>query len=144
MRPQVFGAGHPAKGSDGVLDLRGFLVGEEHELEALAHPTELAAAGITAARTARRRSRIARTLAVAQRHRQIVIARCPPELGAVLLKPRGDIDALAASLRAISLLAHVESRTVTDAEINPLIVTQEGSGVVAVDGLVVFGESNGK
>ena len=58
--------------------------------------------------------------------------------------PRGDIDALAASLRAISLLAHVASRTVSDAEINPLIVKQEGGGVVAVDGLVVFGKSDGK
>ena len=38
----------------------------------------------------------------------------------------------------MSLLALVESRAVTDAEINPLIVKAEGSGVVAVDGLVVF------
>jgi len=52
--------------------------------------------------------------------------------------PRGDIGALAQTLRAISLLAHIESRTVADAEINPLIVKEEGRGVVAVDGLVVF------
>ena len=52
--------------------------------------------------------------------------------------PRGDVGALAHALRAMSLLAHVESRTVADAEINPLIVKEEGLGVVAVDGLVVF------
>lgn len=52
--------------------------------------------------------------------------------------PRGDLEALAAAVRAVSLLALVESRVVTDAEINPLIVRADGSGVVAVDGLVVF------
>jgi acyl-CoA synthetase (NDP forming) len=52
--------------------------------------------------------------------------------------PRGDIEALARALRAMSLLAHLEARTVADAEINPLIVKEEGHGVVAVDGLVVF------
>ena len=52
--------------------------------------------------------------------------------------PRGDVKALAHALRAMSLLAHVEARAVADAEINPLIVKEEGRGVVAVDGLVVF------
>ena len=52
--------------------------------------------------------------------------------------PRGDIEALARAVRAISLLAHVASRIVADAEINPLIVKEEGRGVVAVDGLAVF------
>jgi acyl-CoA synthetase (NDP forming) len=51
---------------------------------------------------------------------------------------RGDIDALASAVHAMSMLALVSSRTVADAEINPLIVKEEGRGVVAVDGLVVF------
>jgi acyl-CoA synthetase (NDP forming) len=51
--------------------------------------------------------------------------------------PRGDCEALTAAIRSISLLANVE-RKVSDAEINPLIVKEEGHGVVAVDGLVVF------
>jgi acyl-CoA synthetase (NDP forming) len=51
--------------------------------------------------------------------------------------PRDDCEALAAAIRSISLLANVE-RKVSDAEINPLIVKEEGHGVVAVDGLVVF------
>jgi acyl-CoA synthetase (NDP forming) len=55
--------------------------------------------------------------------------------------PRGDIEALARAVRAMSLLAHVESRVVLEAEINPLIVKEEGRGAVAVDGLVVLEEN---
>ena len=52
--------------------------------------------------------------------------------------PRGDCEALARAVAAISQLALLEGRTVTEAEINPLIVKPEGQGVVAVDGLIVF------
>lgn len=52
--------------------------------------------------------------------------------------PRGDCAALARAIRAMSLLACLKSRVVSESEINPLIVKGEGSGVVAVDGLVVF------
>ena len=52
--------------------------------------------------------------------------------------PRGDCDALAAAVVAMSQLAVLDGRTVNDAEINPLIVKPEGQGVVAVDGLIVF------
>jgi acyl-CoA synthetase (NDP forming) len=52
--------------------------------------------------------------------------------------PKGDVEALAHAIRALSLLAEIDTRTVADAEINPLIVKEEGRGVVAVDGLVVF------
>ena len=50
--------------------------------------------------------------------------------------PRGDIDALARTVAAVSQLAAV-SPTVSEAEINPLLVKAEGQGVVAVDGLIV-------
>lgn len=52
--------------------------------------------------------------------------------------PRGDCDALARAVRAVSLLAGLKSRTVTEAEINPLLVRGEGGGVVAVDALVAW------
>ena len=52
--------------------------------------------------------------------------------------PRGDCAALARAVRALSLLACVQGQAVREAEINPLIVKAEGSGVVAVDGIVVF------
>jgi acyl-CoA synthetase (NDP forming) len=52
--------------------------------------------------------------------------------------PRGDCEALAQAVAAMSQLALLEGRTVTEAEINPLIVKPEGQGVIAVDGLIVF------
>jgi acyl-CoA synthetase (NDP forming) len=52
--------------------------------------------------------------------------------------PRGDLDALARAVVAVSNLALVGGTTVLEAEINPLMVRAEGRGVVAVDGLVVL------
>jgi len=49
--------------------------------------------------------------------------------------PRGDVDALARAICAMSRVAALEN--VAEAEINPLLVREEGRGVVAVDGLVV-------
>jgi acyl-CoA synthetase (NDP forming) len=54
--------------------------------------------------------------------------------------PAGDCEALAAAVCALSKLARVNSRTVLEAEINPLIVKPDGAGVVAVDGLVICRE----
>ena len=50
-------------------------------------------------------------------------------------RPRGDAEALARAVVAMSSLALVAPR-VAEAEINPLIVRREGSGAVAVDGLL--------
>ena len=50
---------------------------------------------------------------------------------------RGDTEALARTVAAVSQLAAVEP-TVSEAEINPLLVRPEGQGVVAVDGLIVL------
>lgn len=50
--------------------------------------------------------------------------------------PRGDCEALARAIRAVSLLACVQGKTINEAEINPLIVKEQG--VVAVDGLVTI------
>ena len=52
--------------------------------------------------------------------------------------PRGDCEALAQAVAAMSQLACLPGRAVAEAEINPLIVKAEGQGVVAVDGLIVF------
>lgn len=52
--------------------------------------------------------------------------------------PRGDCAALARAVHALSLLACVQGRAVSEAEINPLIVKADGAGVIAVDGLVVM------
>ena len=50
--------------------------------------------------------------------------------------PKGDCEALAKAIVAMSQLAAVKG--IADAEINPLLVKPEGKGVVAVDGLVVL------
>jgi acetate---CoA ligase (ADP-forming) len=47
---------------------------------------------------------------------------------------KGDLDALAATIVALSQLAH--DPAIAEAEINPLIVLPDGEGVVAVDALV--------
>jgi len=49
-------------------------------------------------------------------------------------KPKGDVDALARAIVALSHLA--DDPAVIEAEINPLIVRAAGDGVVAVDALV--------
>jgi acetate---CoA ligase (ADP-forming) len=48
---------------------------------------------------------------------------------------KGDCAALAKTVSEFSQLAYIDS--IAEAEINPLIVKAEGSGVVAVDGLIV-------
>jgi acyl-CoA synthetase (NDP forming) len=50
--------------------------------------------------------------------------------------PRGDCEALARAIRAVSMLACLKGGRVKEAEINPLMVKAEG--VVAVDGLVTL------
>ncbi len=50
-------------------------------------------------------------------------------------KPVGDLDALAQAIVAFSQLA--QCATVTEAEINPLLIGAEGEGVLALDALVV-------
>jgi acyl-CoA synthetase (NDP forming) len=49
-------------------------------------------------------------------------------------KPKGDLDALAQAIVALSQLA--QDTSVAEAEINPLIVRPAGEGVIAVDALV--------
>jgi len=50
--------------------------------------------------------------------------------------PKGDLDALANALVAVSRLALIDDPKVTEAEINPLLIGGEGDGVVAVDALI--------
>jgi len=54
--------------------------------------------------------------------------------------PKGDCEALAAAIQALSNLADLPPTGphVLEAEINPLIVKGEGEGVSAIDGLVVL------
>jgi hypothetical protein len=49
--------------------------------------------------------------------------------------PRGDLDALAHAVVAVSRLAAVDA--VSEAEVNPLIIHAEGGGVTVADAWVV-------
>ncbi|CAG9260111.1 acyl-CoA synthetase (NDP forming) [Paraburkholderia unamae] len=51
-------------------------------------------------------------------------------------KPRGDLDALARTVVAMSRLATLSDVCVVEAEVNPVMVKREGEGVLAVDALV--------
>jgi succinyl-CoA synthetase beta subunit len=51
-------------------------------------------------------------------------------------RPKGDLDALAHAIVALSQLAVTRDPSVAEAEINPLLVLPAGQGVVAVDALV--------
>lgn len=53
--------------------------------------------------------------------------------------PRGDLDALAETIHALSRAGELENPVVVQAELNPVLVRPEGQGVCAVDALVVVG-----
>jgi hypothetical protein len=55
-------------------------------------------------------------------------------------KPKGDLDALAHAIVALSELATMPAAHVLEAEVNPLIVRPAGQGVIAVDALVRVAE----
>lgn len=52
-------------------------------------------------------------------------------------KPRGDLDALAKAISALSQLAVKPELQIVEAEVNPMMVMPEGQGVVAVDALML-------
>lgn len=51
-------------------------------------------------------------------------------------KPRGDLEALARTVSALSQLALQPALRVVEAEVNPLLILPEGQGVTAVDALI--------
>jgi acyl-CoA synthetase (NDP forming) len=54
--------------------------------------------------------------------------------------PKGDVDALIDAISRMSRLAQDLSEVISQIDINPLVVLEEGSGVVALDALFVPGE----
>ena len=64
-------------------------------------------------------------------------------LGGYRNLPRGDLDGLAHAIRAVSDFARLPRAQVREAEINPLIVKEDGAGVVAVDGLIIVPGAGG-
>jgi succinyl-CoA synthetase beta subunit len=52
-------------------------------------------------------------------------------------RPRGDLEALAQAVSALSQLAVKPELRIAEAEVNPLMVLPEGKGVLAVDALIL-------
>lgn len=52
-------------------------------------------------------------------------------------KQKGDLEALAKAVSALSQLAAKPELRIAEAEVNPLMVLPEGKGVLAVDALVL-------
>jgi acyl-CoA synthetase (NDP forming) len=97
-------------------------------------PLVMVAAGGVLAEIARDRSLRLAPVDLAMAHEMIAEVRGLIPLSGYRGKPKGDLDALAQAIVALSRLADVPS--IAEAEINPLIVRPEGEGVVAVDALV--------
>lgn len=95
----------------------------------------LAAGGIWAELQRDRSLRLA-PVSVEAAHEMIGEVRALQALQGLRGKPRGDLQALAEAISALSQLALRPELGVNEAEINPLIVGGEGQGVVAVDALV--------
>lgn len=134
----------PAARIDGVLVQRmergiaEVIVGYRHDPEV--GPVVLLGAGGTAAELKRSYCVRIAPVTVDQAEAMIDEVRDLAVLRGYRNLPRADCAALADAIRALSLLALLDARSVSEAEINPLIVKAEGQGVVAVDGLVVFAD----
>jgi acyl-CoA synthetase (NDP forming) len=95
-------------------------------------PLVMAAAGGVLAEVARDRSIRLAPVELATAHEMLAELRGLAPLSGYRGRPKGDLDALARAIAALSQLAHDPS--VAEAEINPLIVRE--TGVLAVDALV--------
>jgi acyl-CoA synthetase (NDP forming) len=97
-------------------------------------PLIMAAAGGVLAEVARDRSLRLAPVDRAEAREMIAELRALVALAGYRGRPKGDLDALAQAIVALSRLAG--DPDVVEAEINPLIVRPAGQGVVAVDALV--------
>jgi acyl-CoA synthetase (NDP forming) len=102
-------------------------------------PLVMVAAGGVLAEIARDRSLRLAPVDLATAHDMIAEVRALTPLAGYRGRPKGDLDALAQAIVALSRLA--DDATVAEAEINPLIVRPAGGGVVAVDALVKLTET---
>ncbi len=107
-----------------------------YRLDAQAGPLVMLAAGGIWAEVARDRSIRLAPVDVATAHDMIGEVRALKVLGGLRGRPRGDLQALARAVSAMSQLASRPDLGVIEAEINPLLVMAEGAGVLAVDALV--------
>ena len=99
----------------------------------------MVAAGGVLAEIARDRSLRLAPVDLAAAHEMIAAVRGLAALAGYRGRPKGDLDALARAIVALSQLAG--DPTIAEAEINPLVVRPAGEGVLAVDALVRTAEN---
>ncbi len=99
-------------------------------------PLVLVAAGGVLTEIYRDRSLRLAPVDLATAHEMITEVRGLAPLAGYRGLPKGDLDALAEAIVALSRLAVMEGSQVLEAEINPLIVKAPGDGAVAVDALI--------
>jgi acetate---CoA ligase (ADP-forming) len=134
-------ARYPAARIDGVLvqkmerGLAEVIVG--YRLDAQVGPVVIVGAGGTLAEIYKDYAIRCAPVDRDEAHRMIGEVKALATLRGYRGLPLGDLDALAQAIVAFSSLALLDTVTVSEAEINPLLVKGAGEGVVAVDGLLV-------
>jgi succinyl-CoA synthetase beta subunit len=101
-------------------------------------PVVVLAAGGVLAEVYRDRSVRLAPVDLAQARTMIAEVRALVAAGGFRGAPRGDLDALAEAIVAVSGLATAVAPCVVEAEANPVLVLAEGDGVVAVDAVVTL------
>ena len=110
------------------------LVGYRVDVDA--GPIVMLAAGGIWAEVARDRSIRLAPVTVETAREMVAEVNALKPLAGLRGKARGDLEALARTVSALSQLALKPEMRIAEAEVNPLLVLPEGQGVVAVDALV--------
>jgi acetate---CoA ligase (ADP-forming) len=108
-----------------------------YKVDPQAGPIVMLAAGGIWAEVARDRSIRLAPVDVATAREMITEVRSLATVSGLRGKPRGDLDALARAISALSQLAVRTGTNVLEAELNPTMVLADGRGVQAVDALVL-------
>jgi acetate---CoA ligase (ADP-forming) len=110
-----------------------------YRVDAEAGPLVMLAAGGIWAEVAQDRALRLAPVSVEEAHEMISEVKAFRSLAGLRGRPRGDLNALARAVSALSQLALQPQLAVVEAEVNPLMVLPQGEGVLAVDALVLQG-----
>lgn len=110
-----------------------------YKIDADAGPIVMLAAGGIWAEVARDRSIRLAPVSVETAKDMILEVKALKTVSGLRGKERGDLDALARAVSALSQLAVRPELKIREAEVNPLMVMPEGQGVMAVDALILQG-----
>ena len=108
-----------------------------YRIDAEAGPIIMLAAGGIWAEVARDRSIRLAPVSVMTALEMISEVRALKTVSGLRGKPRGDLQALAQAVSALSQLAVKPDLRIFEAEVNPMMVMPEGQGVMAVDALIL-------